>query len=72
VTITFSFAAYYEILELWDEKFFGGRRIWTLQDTSLDLQNDLFGIVIAALICAAVYKFIDRRASERQLAAAST
>ncbi|HZS46192.1 MAG TPA: hypothetical protein VFC63_14045 [Blastocatellia bacterium] len=66
VTITFSFAAYYEILELWDEKFFGGRRIWTLQDTSLDLQNDLIGIVVAALICAAVYKATDRRAAELQ------
>jgi uncharacterized membrane protein YjdF len=67
VTITFSFAAYYEVLELWDEKFFGGKRIWTLQDTSLDLQNDLIGIVVSALICAAVFKVIDRRAAIRQL-----
>ena len=68
VTITFSFAAYYEVLELWDEKFFGGKRIWTLQDTSLDLQNDLIGIVVSALICTAVYKFIDLRAEAKQLA----
>jgi uncharacterized membrane protein YjdF len=67
VTITFSFAAYYEVLELWDEKFFNGHRIWTLQDTSLDLQNDLFGIVIAALICAAVYRVIDKRASAGEI-----
>ena len=61
VTITFSFAAYYEVLELWDEEFFNGKRIWTLQDTSLDLQNDLIGIVVSALICTAVFKLIDRR-----------
>jgi uncharacterized membrane protein YjdF len=67
VTITFSFAAYYEVLELWDEKFFNGKRIWTLQDTSLDLQNDLIGIVVSALISAAVFKLIDQRASVCQL-----
>ena len=67
VTITFSFASYYEVLELWDEKFFGGKRIWTLQDTSLDLQNDLIGIVVSALICTAVFKLIDRRESIGQV-----
>lgn len=67
VTITFSFAAYYEVLELWDEKFFGGKRIWSLQDTSLDLQNDLIGIVLSALICTAIFKMIDRRESALQL-----
>jgi uncharacterized membrane protein YjdF len=61
VTITFSFTAYYEILELWDEKFFGGKRLWTPIDSANDLQYGLAGIVLAALITAMVFKIQDRR-----------
>lgn len=50
VTTTFSLTAYYEILELCDEKFFGGHRIWTTHDTVHDLASDLSGIVVAAII----------------------
>jgi len=49
VTATFSLSAYYEILELCDEKFFGGHRIWTTHDTVHDLASDLGGIVVAAI-----------------------
>ena len=49
VTATFSLSAYYEILELCDEKFFGGHRIWTTHDTVHDLASDLSGIVVAAI-----------------------
>lgn len=49
VTTTFSLSAYYEILELCDEQFFGGHRIWTTHDTVHDLASDLSGIVIAAI-----------------------
>ena len=62
VTITFSFASYYEIVELWDEKFYGDfQRLWTPQDTPHDLQWDLFGIIFFALVAAAYYKIKDRR-----------
>lgn len=50
VTTTFSLSAYYEILELCDEKFFGGHRLWTPQDTAHDLASDLGGIVFAAIL----------------------
>ncbi len=50
VTTTFSLSAYYEILELVDEQFFGGHRIWTTHDTVHDLASDLGGIVFAAII----------------------
>jgi uncharacterized membrane protein YjdF len=60
VTIAFSFTAYYEILELWDEKFFGGKRLWTPTDSANDLQFGLAGIVLAALITATVFKIRDR------------
>ena len=50
VTTTFSLSAYYEILELIDEQFFGGHRIWTTHDTVHDLASDLGGIVFAAII----------------------
>jgi uncharacterized membrane protein YjdF len=61
VTITFSFCAYYEILELWDERFWGDfQRLWTPQDSANDLQWDLAGIVAAALVTTAVFKLRDR------------
>ena len=59
--ITFSFCAYYEILELWDERFWGDfQRLWTPQDSANDLQWDLAGIVLAALITVGVQKLLDR------------
>lgn len=60
-TITFSFCAWYEILELWDELFYGGKRIWSEQDTANDLQFNLMGIVIFALLASFFFKRIDRR-----------
>lgn len=66
VTITFSFTAYYEILELWDEKFFGGKRLWTPTDSANDLQYGLAGIVLAALITSLVFKIQDRYLAERE------
>jgi len=61
-TITFSFAAYYEILELWDEKFFGGKRLWTPTDSANDLQFGLAGIIVAALMTSIYFKLQERRA----------
>jgi uncharacterized membrane protein YjdF len=61
VAVTFSFCSYYEILELWDEKFYGDfQRLWTPQDSANDLQWDLAGIVAAALISAVVFKLVER------------
>lgn len=50
VTINFCFSGFYEVLELWDELFFHGRRIWTLHDTSNDLQWGLLGSIVGALL----------------------
>ena len=44
-TIVFSLSAVYEIIELWDELYFGGQRIWSKYDTATDLQWDLCGII---------------------------
>ena len=46
----FSLSAFYEVLELWDELVFGGQRIWSLHDTSEDLQWDLCGIVLGVIL----------------------
>ncbi len=68
VTITFSLCAYYEILELWDELFWGDFvRIHSTQDTASDLQWDLAGIIFAALASIAIYLFIDRREAAARL-----
>ena len=48
-TIVFSLSAIYEIIELWDEIYFGGHRIWGSYDTATDLQWDLCGIIIGTL-----------------------
>ena len=48
-TIVFSLSAAYEIIELWDEIYFGGKRIWGPYDTATDLQWDLCGIIVGTL-----------------------
>ena len=48
-TIVFSLSAAYEIIELWDEIYFGGQRIWGPYDTAKDLQWDLCGIIVGTL-----------------------
>jgi len=65
ITTTFSLTAFYEVIELWDETVFGGKRIWTLHDTSNDLQMDLAGIIIGALLAYAVLKSSARSAQRR-------
>ena len=47
--IVFSLSAIYEIIELWDEIYFGGHRIWGSYDTATDLQWDLCGIIVGTL-----------------------
>ncbi|HEU4390780.1 MAG TPA: hypothetical protein VFV34_23450, partial [Blastocatellia bacterium] len=60
VTVTFSFCAYYEIIELWDELFWGDfERIHGSHDTSNDLQWDLAGIFTAALLTVLFFKIRD-------------
>ncbi|HEV7902258.1 MAG TPA: hypothetical protein VGO96_00350 [Pyrinomonadaceae bacterium] len=38
----------YEIIELWDELYFGGQPIWSKHDAPNDLQWDFAGILIGA------------------------
>ena len=49
-TTIFSLSAFYEIIELWDEVYFQGQRIWSIHDTANDLQWDLLGIVVGTLL----------------------
>jgi hypothetical protein len=55
-TTIFSLSAFYEVIELWDEVYFNGHRIWSLHDTANDLQFDLFGIVLGALLAYALLR----------------
>ena len=48
-TMVYSLSAIYEIIELWDEIYFGGHRIWGPYDTATDLQWDLCGIIVGTL-----------------------
>ena len=48
-TTVFSISAAYEIIELWDEIYLGGKRIWGPYDTAGDLQWDLCGIIVGTL-----------------------
>lgn len=56
VALMFSLAACYEIIELWDEVYFGGQRIWSKYDTANDLQWDLCGILVGAMLAVPLLK----------------
>ena len=56
VTINFFLSGFYEVIELWDELFFHGQRIWTLHDTSNDLQWGLLGSIVGATLTYLVLK----------------
>ena len=55
-TIIFSLSALYEIIELWDELYFQGQRIWSKYDTANDLQWDLVGILLGTLLANIVLR----------------
>lgn len=57
VTINFFLAGFYEVVELWDELVLHGQRIWTLHDTSNDLQWGLLGSLTGALLTYWILKF---------------
>jgi len=57
----FGLSAFYEIIELWDELYFGGHRIWSTHDTAKDLQFDLSGIVLGALLAYALLRQVSMR-----------
>lgn len=55
-SITFSLVGIYEITELLDEQYFEGKRIWSVYDTSLDLQWGFIGTLIGMLAYQLVSK----------------
>src|SRR4030095_1612619 len=59
LTMMFSISACYEIIELWDEVYFGGQRIWGKYDTANDLQWDLCGIIIGSLLALQLFRVIE-------------
>lgn len=59
--LVFCFSAMYEIIELWDEIYFGGKRIWGPYDTATDLQWDLCGIIIGTLFAAIILRRSPRK-----------
>lgn len=63
----FGLCAFYEIIELWDEIYFGGHRIWSTQDTANDLQFDLSGIVVGALLAYVLLRRVSVAVVGRQL-----
>jgi len=61
ISITFAFSAYYEILELWDEQFLGGKRLWTPTDSANDLQFGLLGILLSTILTLMVFKLFEKK-----------
>jgi len=55
-TTMFSISAAYEIIELWDELYAGGKRIWGLYDTATDLQWDLCGIIVGTVLACCILR----------------
>jgi len=56
ITCSYSAAAFYEVIELWDERYFGGQRIWSPYDAPNDLQWDLAGKLVGACLSYLVFK----------------
>lgn len=56
IACSYSAAAFYEVIELWDELYFGGKRIWSPYDAPRDLQWDLIGKLIGAWLTYLVLK----------------
>ena len=56
ITVLFSLSAFYEVIELWDELYFQGQRIWSPHDAPNDLQWDLAGIIVGAMLAYVVLK----------------
>lgn len=56
ITALFSLSAFYEVIELWDELYFRGQRIWSPHDAPNDLQWDLAGIIVGAVIAYVVLR----------------
>jgi uncharacterized membrane protein YjdF len=56
VAVFFSLSAFYEIIELWDERYFGGQRIWSKHDAPNDLQWDFAGIIIGAMLAYVILR----------------
>ena len=61
ITLMFSISACYEIIELWDEVYFGGQRIWGKYDTANDLQWDLCGILIGTVLALPLLRFAETK-----------
>lgn len=61
ITMMFSISACYEIIELWDEVYFGGQRIWSKYDTANDLQWDLCGILIGTVVAIPLLRFAESK-----------
>ena len=65
INVNFSLSGFYEITELWDELYFGGKRIWSAYDTPRDLQGDLIGAITGSLLTFAVLTLAQRYAAWR-------
>jgi hypothetical protein len=61
LTLIYSLSAFYEVLELWDELYFGGQRIWGAHDAPNDLQWDLLGIIAGSVLAYALLRGSERR-----------
>ena len=70
--VNFSLSGFYEITEMWDELYFGGKRIWSIYDTSRDLQWDLTGAIFGSLLTFAAIKlrskFFQRQVTRKLIA----
>jgi uncharacterized membrane protein YjdF len=59
INVNFSLTAFYEITELWDDLYFGGERVKGVYDTSRDLQFDLLGCLVGAMVTYTIMKGVE-------------
>jgi uncharacterized membrane protein YjdF len=64
-TVAFTYCGWYEILELWDELFYGDfERIHTWDDTANDLFYDFLGVIVFLLVAGLFFHLMDRRVAK--------
>lgn len=61
IATLFSITAFYEVIEMWDELYFSGQRIWSTHDAPNDLQWNFAGILIGSLTTYIVLKRLGPR-----------
>ncbi len=64
ITVNFTLSGFSEIVKLWDERYFGGKRIWGPHATPNDLQWGLAGIILGPVLTYLALRYYSKLEQE--------